>query len=102
MVKDNKKILQFFSALSDETRLKILMELVNGPKNVNEIYKSVGKNITLSAISHQLKLLSYADIIEYVKKGRERKYSLSGDFCWCILRDAAKHFQNKKLKRLIK
>jgi len=101
-IKNPKKIVNFFSALSDETRLKILLSLVDGPKNVSNIHKYVGKEITISAISHQLKLLNNLDIIEYKKKGREKNYSLSGDFCWCILRDAVKYFDHTKLKSIQK
>lgn len=85
-------MVQFFSALADETRLKILVSLTAGEKTVSEIHSEFGESITLSGVSHQLKTLSTIDIIESEKSGREKKYSLSGEFCWCILRDAAKHF----------
>ena len=99
-MKNNKRILQFFSALSDETRLKILLTLVEGSKYVGEIHRSFGKDrITLSAISHQLKYLNDVDILVYEKRGKEKIFSLSDNFCWCTLRDAVKHFQNKKLRR---
>ena len=71
----NKKILQFFSALADETRLKILISLTKEPKTVNEIYQTVGKELMgLSAISHQLKQLYDQDIVTYQKKGREKRF----------------------------
>ncbi len=98
----NKRIARFFAALSDETRLNILLSLIEGSKNVSEIHRAMDKEVTLSAISHQLKLLSDLDIIEYEKKGREKNYFLSGDFCWCILRDVVKHFNNTKLKSIQK
>ncbi len=95
-MKVNKKVLLFFSALSDETRLKILTSLSEGEKTVSEIHRSLGKNeITLSAISHQLKQLQNIDIISSKRKGREKIYSLSGDFCWCTLKNTIKHFNKK-------
>lgn len=100
MTKINRKVSQFFSALSDETRLKILLTLAEEPKNVNEIHNALEKEkITLSAISHQLKNLSNLDIILYKKKGREKIYWLSNNFCWCTLRNAVKHFDNEKIKK---
>ena len=99
MEKNNKKILQFFSALSDETRFNILLTLVDGSKSVGEIYKIVGDNITLSAVSHQLRKLEDSEVVISKKQGREKFFELSGYFCWCMLRDAIKHFQNKKLRR---
>jgi len=92
----NKKILQFFSSLADETRLKILVSLTEKSRTVNEIYKIVGKDITLSAISHQLRQLSDLEIVVYEKKGREKTFQLSDSFCWCILKDAFSHFNGKK------
>ena len=91
----NKKTLQFFSVLADETRLRILVSLVHGPKSVGEIYSFVGKDsMTLSAISHQLKQLDDLEIVGFTKKGREKYFQLSDDFCWCILKDALDHFDN--------
>lgn len=95
----NKKVLQFFSSLADETRLKILISLVNGPKNVNEIHNCIGKDkMTLSAISHQLKQLNDIDVIFYKREGKEKRFNLTNKFCWCILRDAFKHFNGTKCK----
>lgn len=92
----NKNVTNFFSALSDETRLKILVGLMEEPQTVTEIHKQIGKDrLTLSAISHQLKHLADTDIVVYEKKGREKIFQLSNKFCWCILRDAFKHFKKK-------
>ena len=94
--KVDKRLLQFFSSLSDETRLKILLTLADKPKTVNEIYEKAGKgSITLSAISHQLRQLTDMGIVDYEKNGREKKFALSGNFCWCILKDALRHFSEK-------
>ena len=96
MAKINKKLLQFFSVLADETRLNILVGLVDSPKSVNKIHKIVGKErITLSGISHQLRQLDNLGIVTYEKKGREKYFKLSDDFCWCILKDALGHFDKK-------
>ena len=95
-IKIDKKILQFFASLSDETRLRILLCLAEKPRKVSELHRFLGKDsITLSAISHQLKQLSDQEIVEFEKKGREKTFTLSGNFCWCILKDAFKHFEGK-------
>ncbi len=89
------KILNFFSSLADETRLQILISIAEKPKNVNEIYEFVGKEkMTLSAISHQLNNMKNLNIVSSVKHGKEKSYELSDSFCWCILRDAFKQFNN--------
>lgn len=92
-----RKIVQFFSSLSDETRIKILLSLIDGPKTVNEIHKTLGKSkITLSAISHQLKQLSNINIIIYERSGKKKIFSLSNKFCWCMLKDTIKYFRRLK------
>ena len=95
-----KKVMQFFSSLADETRLRILLSMAEKPKNVNGIYECVGKDkMTLSAISHQLRQLKDLGIVDVEKRGRERVFQLSKNFCWCILRDAFKQFNsNIKIK----
>ncbi len=94
MEQKNKKMLQFFSALADETRLKILLCLSKKPQSVNEIHESIGKDkMTLSAVSHQLTLLTNLDIIIFTKIGRQKTFQLSDNFCWCVFDDAFGHFK---------
>lgn len=95
-----KKVLQFFSSLADETRLHILLSLAGGPRNVNDIYNFVGRTkVTLSAISHQLRQLSDMGIVSYKKKGKEKFFELSDNYCWCILKNALNQFgSNVKIK----
>ncbi len=99
-IESEKKIMQFFSSLADETRLHILLSIAERPKTVNEIYDFVGRDkMTLSAISHQLKQLTDMEIIIFEKKGKEKYFELSDKFCWCILRDAFSQFDtNIKIK----
>jgi ArsR family transcriptional regulator, lead/cadmium/zinc/bismuth-responsive transcriptional repressor len=97
-----KKITKFFSALADETRVQILLELKDKPKTVSQIHESFNDSITISAISHQLRMLYDNDIIELKKKGRERIYGLSQKYCWCILKDAKNHFDEKTCKSCMK
>lgn len=96
-MKIDKKVLLFFSALSDETRLKIVLSLARGLKNVGEIHRGLGrKEITLSAISHQLKLLESSGVVVYERKGREKIFRLADGFCWCIVKDVFGHFGSGK------
>ena len=89
----NKKILQFFSSLADETRLKIILSIAESSKTVSEIHRYVGKDkLTLSAISHQLKQLNDIGAVSYKKIGKEKLFELSDKFCWCVLKDAFKQF----------
>ena len=90
-----RNALIFFSSLADETRLKILLSIANEKKNVGEIYDYVGKtSMSLSAISHQLKNLSDLGIVSSKRKGQEKYFELSENYCWCILRDVFKQFND--------
>ncbi|MEM4325889.1 MAG: metalloregulator ArsR/SmtB family transcription factor [Candidatus Pacearchaeota archaeon] len=91
-----KKVSTFFSSLANETRLSILLSLVDGKKSVSGIHEFVGKKrLSLSAISHQLRFLSNLGVIKNEKIGKERFYELSEKFCWCVLKDAFNQFGNK-------
>ncbi len=91
-----RNVLNFFSSLADDTRLKILLSLAERKRNVTEIHNFVGNDaVTLSAISHQLKALSDSGIVFSNKDGQEKYYELSDKYCWCILSDAFSQFDNK-------
>ena len=85
------KIANFFSVLSDETRIKILAILYEQhPLSVTEIMHKVG-NITKHALSYQLKILQTMDIIRYKKVGRKKLFHLSDEHVTHILNDAIVH-----------
>jgi DNA-binding transcriptional ArsR family regulator len=66
------------------------------PRTVNEVHEKIGKErMTLSAVSHQLKYLEQADVVVFEKKGREKFFRPSPDYCWCIVRNAYSHFGKK-------
>ena len=97
MLKVNKGILNFFSILSDETRLNIVLSLTKGPKNVGEIHKSLSESkLTLSAISQQLKQMDNLGVVTYKKSGREKIFRLADGFCWCIVKDTMDHLNSGK------
>ncbi len=65
----------FYKALSDSTRMKIIDVLYEGELCVCDI--SVLINMTKSATSHQLKYLKDMNLIKSRKKGKEVFYSLA-------------------------
>lgn len=69
----NKKV-KLLKALADETRFKIILFLVNGPKQVSAITKHVNK--AQPTVSLQLKLLELNGIIESTQDGRKRFYKI--------------------------
>ena len=77
-VLDEKSLLlmaNFYKALSDSTRIKIINVLDEGELCVCDI--SVLLNMTKSAVSHQLKYLREMNLISSTKRGKEVFYRLA-------------------------
>ncbi len=64
-----------FKALSERTRLKLIIALEDGEKNVGELVKVVGAN--QANISHQLQILADAGIVARRKDGVNVYYRIS-------------------------
>lgn len=71
------KTVNYFKALSDETRLRILNLLYRHELNVNEIVHLMGMG--QSRISRHLKILTDAGILSFRRDGLSIFYSLSKD-----------------------
>ena len=59
---------EFFSVIGDSTRIKILYLLFNGECCVCDISEKLG--MSMSAISHQLRVLKNSRIVKYRKVGK--------------------------------
>ncbi|MBT0663103.1 winged helix-turn-helix domain-containing protein [Geobacter pelophilus] len=71
---DIRRVATLHGALSDPTRLKILLALVQGELCVCDIAHVVG--LSISATSHQLRQLRNLNLITYRADGRMAYYSL--------------------------
>jgi ArsR family transcriptional regulator len=69
-----KKLAGQFKALSDETRLKIISLLIKQDLCVCEIIDAL--NMTQSAVSHHLKILKNAELVEDRREGKWIFYQL--------------------------
>jgi PAS domain S-box-containing protein len=67
-----------FSALSNQTRIDILMSLSRGEKNVSQLVKELGLNQPL--LSHNLRKLSAAGFLHVRKDGNFRFYTMNQAF----------------------
>lgn len=67
----------FFKFFADTTRIRILWALSNGELKVNDICECL--NMSMSAISHQLRILKQARLVKFRKDGREVYYALNDD-----------------------
>lgn len=79
----------FFKALSDPTRLKIVLTISNGEICVNDIAAKIG--MTKSAVSHQLAYLKNLRLIKSRKDGKEVYYSLDDNHVNILIKSAWEH-----------
>jgi ArsR family transcriptional regulator len=80
-----------FKALGDKTRLKILHALSKEELCVCDLSTVFG--MTMSAISHQLRILRNMRLVKYRKEGRIVYYSLDDDHIVHLLQLAYAHLK---------
>lgn len=78
-----------FKNLSDFTRLKILLALAEDELCVCDI--AALTNVSVSAISHQLRLLKNTRLVNHRKEGKMVYYSLKDNHINSIISDARIH-----------
>lgn len=79
------KFAQFFSALGDPTRQKILLVFEPGEEIcVNEIARLF--KLSRPAISHHLKVLRNAELLLCEKRGKEVYYRVNYPYCASVLK----------------
>lgn len=66
---------ELLKVLADETRLAVLQELMAGPKHVGEI--NAGLGLEQSLLSHHLKVLREAGLVESERDGKAVLYRLA-------------------------
>src|SRR6266702_2577356 len=71
----NEVIARRLKTIADTTRLGILLELMQGPKNVGMLNSVLKVEPTL--FSHHLKILRDAGLIESSAEGKTRRYQLT-------------------------
>lgn len=92
---DIKKSLNLFKALCDETRLKIILELLDGEKAVCVIRDAVGKS--QPTISIQLAKLEELGIVKSRQIGRSIRYHISNPKIFELLKIAFGNEESKSL-----
>lgn len=69
---------EIFRLLGDRTRLRIVLALAGGSRNVGMLCKDLG--LAQPTVSHHLSLLRMGKVIVNSRKGKEVYYSLNGDY----------------------
>jgi DNA-binding transcriptional ArsR family regulator len=73
-ISEIERVSRIFKVLSDVTRLKIVLSLEAGERNVTSIAETV--EMEQSAVSHQLKLLRENNVVKSRREGKTILYSL--------------------------
>ncbi len=82
-------VAELYRVFGDKTRVTILYTLTDTEKCVNDIAAAL--NMTLSAVSHQLRILKQAHLVRYRRVGKNALYSLSDDHVRTILEQGLEH-----------
>ena len=85
-----------FKMFGDSTRAKILSCLQHQDLCVGEIAEVLG--MTVSAVSHQLRVLRGAKLVKGTKEGKEVKYSLDDDHVTKIMEYGLTHVNEGKTR----
>jgi len=80
---------EFFKAMADPTRVKIIWALDQTEMCVCDLAEMLG--MTMSAISHQLATLRRAKLVRNRREGKEVFYSLADDHVHMMLEAGIEH-----------
>lgn len=83
-----------FKALGDPTRLKILLALLDHPELYVYNLSSLSE-VSISATSHQLRLLRNLRLIKYRKAGKYVYYSIDDAHVESLIQEAIKHVKEQ-------
>ena len=79
----------FFKIFGDGTRVRILLALDSGEMCVCDISETLG--MSMSAVSHQLRMLRDAKLVTSRRDGRSMYYSLCDEHVRIVLETALEH-----------
>ena len=84
---------ELFKIFGDSTRVQILSLLLQKELCVNDVAQSL--NMTVSAISHQLRILKAARLVKHRRDGKTVFYSLADEHVGQILSIGLEHVLEK-------
>ena len=84
---------ELFKVFGDSTRTRILCCLEVQDLYVGEMAEVL--NMSVSAVSHQLRVLRNAKLVRGIKEGKEVKYSLDDDHVTMIMECGLSHLKER-------
>jgi ArsR family transcriptional regulator, lead/cadmium/zinc/bismuth-responsive transcriptional repressor len=86
-----QQMAEFFSALADPSRLRLMSALAHRELCVCDLAAAV--KVSESAVSHQLRILRSQRLVKYRREGRNVYYSLADQHIVSLYQDVAEHLQ---------
>ncbi len=83
------ELAEMFRLMSDPTRLKIILACLDGPAAVGEMAERLG--ISASLVSHHLRLLRAARLLQAERRGRQVFYVVGDEHIRSMLSDMVDH-----------
>lgn len=93
-VAEAQEMAEFFKALADPSRLRLLSALATREMCVNEL--AALAQMSESAVSHQLRLLRVMRLVRYRKAGRKVFYTLDDNHVLELYRTAKIHLDEAR------
>ncbi len=85
------ELAELFKIFGDSSRIKILYALFDRQLPVSDIAESI--NMTVSAVSHQLRILKQNHLIRSRREGKNIIYALDDDHVYRILQMGREHIE---------
>ena len=88
------ELAEIFRLMSDPTRLKIILACRDAPAAVNEMAEKLG--ISASLVSHHLRLLRAARLLQADRRGRQVFYVVGDEHIRSMLADMVDHISEEE------
>jgi ArsR family transcriptional regulator len=89
------RLAELFAAMGDPTRVRLIYALAQRELCVCDLAAVLG--LSVSAVSHQLRLLRGLRLVKYRREGRLAYYSLDDDHVDTLLRQGLEHVDDREV-----
>ncbi|WP_414530372.1 ArsR/SmtB family transcription factor [Nodularia chucula] len=89
-----QQMAEFFNALADPSRLRLMSALANRELCVCDLAAAV--KVSESAVSHQLRILRSQRLVKYRREGRNVYYSLADHHIISLYQEVSEHLKEVK------
>lgn len=86
---ESARLADMFRLLGDPSRLRILLACLDRPTNVGAI--AGGTGLSVSLVSHHLRLLRAARLVRSTRQGKQVYYQGADEHVRCVIQDMVAH-----------